>query len=125
MKLPALTLADGMTCGGQRQRIEAIADNRSTWDDLNRPPVDGALHPEDISQDDKDGIGHWGGRADLWFVAYGDSEKPRTATTSSTSSSRRPLKTRRTPLSVKLLGDADLKKRGLPSPLQGRRCLAT
>ena len=79
VRLPAPTVADGLTAAQQRQAIEAIADGRS-WEDLTRRSVN-APFVFKISRDEND-PSRLGRRVDLWFVAYGnmgDARKQRMA----------------------------------------------
>jgi hypothetical protein len=113
VKLPEPTLADGMTAALQRRQIEAIADGRNTWADLTRRSVVAPF----ILKTSKDSAeqGKLGRRVDLWFVAYGSletlagddflSNQFKAAAEDSENAS-----------SARLLGDADLKKRGLRVP---------
>jgi hypothetical protein len=69
VRLPAPTVADGLTAAQQRQAIEAIADGRS-WEDLTRRSVN-APFVFKISRDEND-PSRLGRRVDLWFVAHGN-----------------------------------------------------
>jgi hypothetical protein len=69
IRLPAPTVADGLTAAQQRQAIEAIADGRA-WEDLTRRSVN-APFVFKISKDENDSS-RLGRRVDLWFVAHGD-----------------------------------------------------
>jgi hypothetical protein len=122
-KLPEPTLADGMTAAQQRQQIEAVSEGRNSWEDLTRRSVVAPFILR-IPQDDSDHQA-LGRRVDLWFVAYGSLEalandeflkdqfKSASDDTENASSAR-------------LLGDADLTKRGLPiaSAVEDPRYLA-
>jgi hypothetical protein len=113
VKLPAPTLADGMTATAQRQQIEAIADGRNSWEDLTRRSVVAPF----ILRTSPDGSEQRGAarRVDLWFVAYGSldalasddflKDQFKTASDDSVNAA-----------SARLLGDDDLRKRGLPVP---------
>ncbi len=112
VKLPEPTLADRMTAAQQRQRIEAVAEGRNSWEELTRRS---AVAPFilNISQDHSEQQGQ-GRRVDLWFVAYGSldtlandeflKDQFKTASEDSENAS-----------SARLLGDADLKRRNLPA----------
>ncbi|MGO8752179.1 MAG: hypothetical protein ACLQNE_40085 [Thermoguttaceae bacterium] len=115
VKLPEPTLADGMTAAAQRRQIEAIAEGRNSWEDLTRRTVVAPFllrTSRDVSEQEQRGLGC---RADLWFVAYGNLDtlasdeflegQFKTASEDADNAS-----------SARLLGDADLKKRGLPVP---------
>jgi hypothetical protein len=70
VRLPAPTVADGLTAAQQRQALEAIADGTHTWEDLTRRSVVAPFVlklPKDENEQ-----GRMGRRVDLWFVAYGN-----------------------------------------------------
>ncbi len=109
-KLPQQTLADGMTAASQRERIEAIAEGRNSWDDLTRRSVVAPFILK-IAEEDSEQM-KLGRRVDLWFVAYGSldtlanddflKDQFKSASDDAENAS-----------SARLLGDEDLKKRGL------------
>jgi hypothetical protein len=113
LRLPPPTLTDEMNAETQRQRIEAVAEERYTWEDLTRRSVMAPfilrLPPDDSSD------GSPGRRVDLWFVAYGNldyfgseeflSRQFETATQDTENVS-----------SARLLKDSDLQRRQLPIP---------
>ena len=113
-QLPKPTLTDRMTADAQRRQIEVVAEGRNSWDDLTRRSVVAPFILK-ISQDGSEPQG-LARRVDLWFVAYGSLDKLagddflkdqfQTASDNSENAS-----------SARLLGDADLKSRGLPIPL--------
>jgi len=111
VRLPAPTVADGLTAAKQRQAIEAIADGRS-WEELTRRSVN-APFVFKISRDEND-PSRLGRRVDLWFVAYGNMatlennewlEKQFKATGNETDPENGVV--------VKVLTDADLARHGL------------
>ncbi len=113
VKLPEPTLADGMTAAAQRRQIEAIAEGRSSWEELTRRAVVAPF----LLRTSEDGSEQraLGRRVDLWFVAYGGldtlasdeflKDQFKTASEDSENAS-----------SARLLGEGDLKKRGLTVP---------
>ncbi len=70
VRLPAPTLADGMSASQQRQVIEAIPDNCRSWEDLTHRSVV-APYIFKISKADNSQQ-RLGRRVDLWFVAHGN-----------------------------------------------------
>jgi hypothetical protein len=69
VKLPAPTLADGLSAADQRRAIEAIAGESHTWEDLTRKSV---VAPFVLKISNGEGSSESRGRRlDIWFVAYG------------------------------------------------------
>jgi hypothetical protein len=69
VKLPAPTLADGLTAADQRRTIEAVAGESHTWEDLTRKSV---VAPFVLKISNGEGSPERRGRRlDIWFVAYG------------------------------------------------------
>lgn len=112
VKLPAPTLADGLSAAEQRQAIEAVAGESHTWDDLTRKSVvapfvlkisNGEAAPE-----------RRGRRLDIWFVAYGSMK-----TLENQDFLQKQFKSATSegdpdnPSTSKILSEADLKSRGL------------
>ena len=116
VKLPEPTLADGMTAAAQRRQIEAIAEGRNSWEDLTRRTVVAPFllrTSQDGSEQEQRGLGR---RVDLWFVAYGSLDTLASDEFLSKANSRRLPRIQRMLHRLGCLGDADLKKRGLPVP---------
>lgn len=114
VRLPAPSLADGLTATAQRKVIEAIAGERHTWDSFTRRAVVTPFVLK-ISQDDASDQ-RIGRRVDLWFVAYGDlrslgsdeflNRQFKSAVAADAENSAR----------VRLLTNSDLAQRGLAPP---------
>jgi hypothetical protein len=113
LKLPEPTLADGLTGTAQRERVEALAEGRNSWEDLTRHSV---VAPFILKIAEEDSEQKNAGRhVDLWFIAYGSLEtlandgflndQFKTASDDAENAS-----------SARLLGEADLKKRGMAVP---------
>jgi hypothetical protein len=68
-RLPAPTLADGLSAAQQRQAIEAICAGSHTWEDLTRRSV---VAPFILKVKADERANHLGRRVDLWFIAYGN-----------------------------------------------------
>jgi hypothetical protein len=69
VRLPAPTLADGLTAEQQRHAVEGIADGTHTWEELTRRSVVAPFVFKMPKETDQGGPGR---RVDLWFVAYGN-----------------------------------------------------
>jgi hypothetical protein len=70
VRLPAPTVADGLSAAQQRQAVEAVADGCHTWEELTRRSVVAPFILK-LPKDDNDHV-RLGRRVDLWFVAYGN-----------------------------------------------------
>jgi hypothetical protein len=69
LRLPAPTLADGLTAAEQRRAVEAIAGESHTWEDLTLKSV---VAPFVLRISNDEGQPERRGRRlDVWFVAYG------------------------------------------------------
>ena len=113
VRLPQPALPHGLSAAAQRERIEAIAENRYAWEDLVRRTV---VAPFVLKTLD-DGVSgpSPGRRVDLYFVAYGKldylgsdeflNSQFDTATQDAETAS-----------SARLLKEADLQRRRLPVP---------
>jgi hypothetical protein len=112
VKLPAPTLADGLSAAEQRRAIEAVAGESHTWDDLTRKSV---VAPFVLKIANGEGAPERRGRRlDIWFVAYGpikileDQDFLQKQFKSATSEGDPENGSK-----SKILSDADLKSRGL------------
>jgi hypothetical protein len=70
IRLPAPTVADGLSAAQQRQAVEMVAEGCHTWDELARRSVVAPFILK-LPKDDNDHV-RLGRRVDLWFVAYGN-----------------------------------------------------
>jgi hypothetical protein len=69
VKLPAPTLADGLSAEEQRRAIEAVAGENHTWEDLTRKSV---VAPFVLKiSNGESAAERRGRRLDIWFVSYG------------------------------------------------------
>jgi hypothetical protein len=115
VRLPAPTLADGMSASQQRQVIEAIPDNCRSWEDLTHRSVV-APYIFKISKADNSQQ-RLGRRVDLWFVAHGN-----LATLGNIEFLQSQFKSARMETSpengfmIKVLTESDLMRRGLMPP---------
>jgi hypothetical protein len=114
VRLPAPTLADGLTAEQQKQAIEGIGDGAHTWEELTRHSVV-APFVFKIHKDETD-PSRLGRRVDLWFVAYGNM-----ATLDNSEWLERQFKTTGNETDpdngavVKVLSEADLARHGIKS----------
>src|SRR5580704_6590859 len=112
VRLPAPTLADGLSAAEQRQAIEAVAGESHTWEDLTRKSV---VAPFVLKISNGEGASERRGRRlDIWFVAYGSMK-----TLENQDFLQKQFKSATSEgdpengSTSKILSDADLKSRGL------------
>jgi hypothetical protein len=112
VRLPAPTLADGLSAADQRRAIEGVAGESHTWEDLTRKSV---VAPFVLKISDGEGSPERRGRRlDIWFVAYGSMK-----TLENQDFLQKQFKSATSEgdpengSSSKLLSDADLKRRGI------------